>query len=123
LLPLPCPNHRARRQPAAGVLHRALTLFRRVPDKIGQAPDKEVFVAFDHQKVAGRENVSLCSFRQPNDAMTCPEGLTLPAHLFERALASGQVAGRPPAFDFDRALSAVRKANQQIDIRLISLAS
>jgi PPK2 family polyphosphate:nucleotide phosphotransferase len=26
LLPLPCPNHRARRQPAAGVLHRALTL-------------------------------------------------------------------------------------------------
>jgi hypothetical protein len=40
----------------------------------------------------------------------------LPAHLFERAHLPGGVSGRPPTFDFDRALSIVGETNQQIDI-------
>lgn len=91
-------------------------LFCRIPGEIGQAADKEVLVAFDQQKVAGRENVSPCSLRQPDDSVAYPEGLALPAHLFERAHSPGQLSGRPPAFDFDCTLSAVGEASQQIDI-------
>jgi hypothetical protein len=48
--------------------------------------------------------------------MACLQSLALPAQLVERARSPGKVSGRAPAFDFDRALPAVGKANKEIDI-------